>query len=90
MEWILSFFLTGYGQRSRISFFNTLRKKEFWILTNKCGYKLKHENEAEGPRGAQMLAPQPRFRVYKLVSTFNSQNQKLFFMHVLMKDVLLL
>jgi hypothetical protein len=52
MEWILSFFLTGYGQRSRISFFNTLRKKEFWILTNKCGYKLKHENEAEGPRGA--------------------------------------
>jgi hypothetical protein len=25
-------------------------EKEFWILTNKCGNKFKHENEAEGPR----------------------------------------
>jgi hypothetical protein len=24
-------------------------KKEFWVLTIKCGNKLKHENEAEGP-----------------------------------------
>ena len=24
-------------------------KKEFWILTNKCGNNLKHENEAEWP-----------------------------------------
>jgi hypothetical protein len=32
-----------------------MHKKEFWILTNKCGNKLKHENEAEGPRGA--MAP---------------------------------
>jgi hypothetical protein len=24
-------------------------KNEFWILTIKCGNKLKHENEAEGP-----------------------------------------
>jgi hypothetical protein len=46
-------------------------KKEFWILTNKCGNKLKHENEAEGS-----LFPQ-------------NQNPKLFFMHVLTKDVLL-
>jgi hypothetical protein len=37
-----------------------MHKKEFWILTNKCGKKLKHENEAEGPRA---LAPQLRFRV---------------------------
>jgi hypothetical protein len=28
--------------------------------------------------------------VFKLISTFNSQNPKLFFMHVLTKDVLLL
>jgi hypothetical protein len=26
-----------------------VHKKEFWILTNKCGNKLKHENEAKGP-----------------------------------------
>ena len=26
-----------------------MHKKEFWILTNKCGNKLKHETEAEGP-----------------------------------------
>jgi hypothetical protein len=26
-----------------------MHKKEFWILTNKCGNKLKHENEAKGP-----------------------------------------
>jgi hypothetical protein len=26
-----------------------MHKKEFWILTIKCGSKLKHENEAEGP-----------------------------------------
>ena len=36
-------------------------KEEFWILTNKCGNKLKHESEAEGPKGA--MAPQPRFSV---------------------------
>jgi hypothetical protein len=48
-------------------------KKEFWILTNKCGNKLKHENEAEGS-----LFPQNQ-----------NQNPKLFFMHVLTKDVLL-
>jgi hypothetical protein len=26
-----------------------MHKKEFWILANKCGNKLKHENEAKGP-----------------------------------------
>ena len=26
-----------------------MHKKEFWILTNKCGNNLKHENEAEEP-----------------------------------------
>ena len=27
---------------------HTVRKKEFWILINKCGNNLKHENETEG------------------------------------------
>jgi hypothetical protein len=53
-------------------------------LTNECGNKLKHENEAEGLRGALALF------VFKLISTFIGQNPKLFFMHVLTKDVLLL
>jgi hypothetical protein len=30
-----------------------MHKKEFWILTNKCANNFKHENEAEGPRGAK-------------------------------------
>jgi hypothetical protein len=27
--------------------YNLAKKKEFWILTNKCENKLKHENEAK-------------------------------------------
>jgi hypothetical protein len=26
-----------------------MHKKEFWILTHKCGNQLKHENEVKGP-----------------------------------------
>jgi hypothetical protein len=26
-----------------------MHKKELWILINKCGNKLKHENDAKGP-----------------------------------------
>jgi hypothetical protein len=37
-----------------------MHKKEFWILTIKCGNKLKHENEAEGPRG--VMTPQAHVR----------------------------
>jgi hypothetical protein len=40
-------------------------------LINKCGNKLKHENEAEGPRGAMALS---LGFVFKFISTFNSQN----------------
>jgi hypothetical protein len=29
-----------------------MHKKEFWVLTNKCGNKLKHENESIGPSWA--------------------------------------
>jgi hypothetical protein len=51
-----------------------IHKKEFWILTNKCGNKLKHENEAEGPikRGHGLVF------VFKLISTFNSHNPNSF------------
>jgi hypothetical protein len=59
-----------------------MHKKEFWILTNKCGNKLKHENEADG--SSRLVF------VFKLISTLIDQNPKLFFMHVLTKDVLLL
>ena len=52
-------------------------KKEFWILTNKCGNNLKNENKAEWPW-------------VLIISTFIGQNPKFFFMHVLKKDVLLL
>ena len=52
-------------------------KKEFRILTNKCGNNLKNENETEWP---WLL----------IISTFIGQNPKFFFKHVLKKDVLLL
>ena len=32
MEWISSLFLTGYGERSRTSFFNTIIKNNFGFL----------------------------------------------------------
>jgi hypothetical protein len=46
------------------------------ILTNKCGNKLKHENEADGARGAKRFS---LVFVFKLISTFNSQNPKYFY-----------
>ena len=47
MEWISSSFFIGYGEADILR--QHMHKKEFWILTNKCGNNLKHENEAEGP-----------------------------------------
>jgi hypothetical protein len=44
-----------------------MHKKEFWILTNKCGNKLKRENEVEGPRGA--MPPPSLVFVFKLIYT---------------------
>ena len=58
-----------------------MHKKEFWILTNKCGNKLKHENEWPCPLSLVLMS--------KLTSICSSQNPKFFFMHVLKKDVLL-
>ena len=51
-----------------------MHKRKFWILTNKPGNNVRHENEAEGP----------------WPFTFVGQNPKFFFMHVLKKYVLLL
>ena len=50
-----------WSEEQNILLQHMLHKKEFWIFTNKCGNKLKLENEAGGPRGT--MAPQPRFRV---------------------------
>ena len=61
-----------------------MHKKEFWILTNKCWNNLKHENEAEGPWPVSLVL------VFTILSTFNAQNLKFFFMYVLTKDVQLL
>jgi hypothetical protein len=61
-----------------------MHKKEFWILTIKRGNKLEHENVAEGPWPLCLVF------VFKIISTFIGQNPKIFFMHVLTKDVLLL
>ena len=47
----------GLWSEQQSIFFQHMHQKEFWILTNKSGNKLKHENEAEGPRGGL-------FRVY--------------------------
>ena len=41
-----------------------MHKKEFWILTNKCGNNLKHENEAEKPWLFSLVF------VFKIISTF--------------------
>jgi hypothetical protein len=57
--------------------------KNFWILINKYGNKLSHENEA------QVMTWSLVFEL-KLISTFIGQNEEFFFMHVLKKDVLLL
>ena len=46
-------------------------KKEFWILTNKCGKNLKHENEAEWLFSLVFL--------FEIISTFIGQNPKFFY-----------
>ena len=61
-----------------------MHKREFWMLTNKCGNNRKHKNEAQEPRLFSLVF------MFKIISTFIGQNPKFFFMHVLKKDVLLL
>jgi hypothetical protein len=56
MEWILSLFLTGYGQSSRTSFFNTCIKNNFGFLPINVEISL---NTKTRPRGA--MGPQAHF-----------------------------
>ena len=50
-----------------------MHRKEFWILTNKCGNNLKHENEAEEPWLFSLVF------VLKIIFTFMGQKPKFFF-----------
>ena len=43
------FISQGLWSKKQNNLFQRMLEKEFWILTNKCGNNLKHENEAEGP-----------------------------------------
>ena len=47
----------GLWEEKQNIFLQHNHTKEFWILTNKCGNKLQHENEAPA------LQLEPRFRV---------------------------
>ncbi len=49
-----------------------MHKKVFWILTNKCGNNLKHENKAEEPWLFSLIF------VFKNISTFIGENPKFF------------
>ena len=84
MEQISSSCLTGLQSEKQNILLQHMHKKEFWILTNKRGNILKHENEADRPWPLSLVF------VFKIVFTFIGQNPKFFFMHVLKKDVLLL
>ena len=44
--------------------------REFWILPNKCGNNLKHENEAD------RLWPLSLVFVFKIISTLVGENTK--------------
>ena len=50
-----------------------MHKKEFCILTNKCGNNLKHENEANRPWPPNLVL------VFKIISTFIGENAKFFY-----------
>jgi hypothetical protein len=73
MEWILILFLTGYGQRSRTSFFNTCIKNNFgfWPINVEISLNTKTGGQ-QGPWPLRLVF------VFKLISTFNSQNPKFF------------
>ena len=78
-ERISSFFLMGYAQGSRTSFFNTCAKK-----------KLDFEISISTKTSNMTCHDWSLVFVLKLISTFIGQNKELFSMHVLKKDVLLL
>jgi hypothetical protein len=64
-----------------------MHKNKFWILTIhdvEISLNTKTRLKGHGPSCSLSLV-----FVFKLISTFIGQNPKLFFMHVLKKDVLL-
>ena len=76
MEWILSLFLTGCGQRRRrTSFFNTCLKKNFGFWPINVEISLNTKTRLRGQEGPWPLS---LVFVFKLISTFNSQNPKFF------------
>ena len=68
MEWVSSLFLINYSQSILRQH---MHKREFWILINKCGNNVKHENEVEGPW--------PRFRVQDYFHIYWSKSKILFY-----------
>ena len=50
-----------------------MHKREFWILTNKSGNDVKHENEAEGPWPLRLVF------VFKIIFTFRWSKSKILF-----------
>ena len=78
MEWVSSLFLINYGKEAERNILRQhMHKREFWILTNRCGNDVKYENKAEGRWPLSLVF------VFKIIFTFLSQNPKFFFMHVL-------
>ena len=49
-----------------------MHKKEFCILTSKCGNNLKHENKVKGSWPVSLVF------VFKVISTFIGENAKFF------------
>ena len=39
----------GLWSKKQNNLFQRMLEKEFWILTNRCGNNLKHENETQEP-----------------------------------------
>ena len=66
------FISKGLWSKKQNNLFQRMLEKEFWILTNKCGNNLKHENEAEGPWPVSLVF------VFKIISTIIGQNPKFF------------
>ena len=67
----MDFKFVSHGRRAEKQ--NIIPKKEFWILTNKCGNKLSHENEAPG------AAREPRYRVKAYFHIYWSKSKLLFY-----------
>ena len=83
MEWISSLFLISLWSEKQNILRQHMHKKEFGILTNKCRNNLKHEMRLRSHGLSASFSCLVLFHIYWSKS-------KIFFMHVLKKDVLLL